>query len=120
MGKIEVLEIAVGKPVAKRNIAANLESYQSIVAGLIEKIPVTEDIDLYANEGRNLLELDKNILLMYQGKPYQFVKGNVFFTSFDEKGKIASLTNEHIQEIKNRMALAFFTTGEQVYTVNIS
>ncbi|MES1053832.1 DUF3846 domain-containing protein [Bacillus thuringiensis] len=120
MGKIEVLEVAVGMPLIKREIDANLESYQSIVAGLIEKVSVTEDIDLYANEERNLLELDKNILLMYQGKPYQFVKDNVFFASFDEKGKIASLTNEHIQEIKNRIALAFLTTGEQVYTVNIS
>lgn len=115
-----MLEIAVGKPLTIRKIDAHLESYQSIVAGLIEKVPVTEGIDLYVNEEGTLLDLDKNILLMYQGKPHQFVRGNVFLASFDEKGKISSLTNEHIQEIKNRMAIAFLTTGEKVYTVNIS
>lgn len=86
----------VGENPEIMKIENTLEKKQELVGGLIEIVPVLEDVLLVCNEEGKLDNLLPNLIF-----PYDYIAGDCFFVSDDyENGDFKSLTDEQIEEIK--------------------
>lgn len=83
----------------------SLEFLQSSVDGYVDGLYVGDfgkGIALWINdEGKFRSDLEPSALLMYKGKVYDYVVGNIVFTGIDEEGETTSLTDTQIKCIKN-------------------
>jgi Domain of unknown function (DUF3846) len=103
--QIRVVVVEAGNPVIKviEKFDHSLENLQKFVGGYIEAIRVNESLTIWINEEGKLLELDGNFYLTDQaGKPYDVVVGDALFAGTDEEGNTISLTDQEIDEIKER------------------
>ena len=86
----------VGKIPEIMNIENTLEAKQELVGGLIEVVPVLEDVLLICNEEGKLTNLLPNLMF-----DFDYIAGDCFFVGDDYKnGDFKSLTDEQITEIK--------------------
>lgn len=86
----------VGKtPEIKEYESLTLEDMQNIVGGYIEHITVTDDVDMWINDEGKLLGLPTNLFLAYNGKVYDSIQGDVFFSSHDDEGGTVGLSEEN-------------------------
>lgn len=111
MSKIRVLSIYVGEPPKVEMIENKLEVMQNFVGGHFETVGVTEDIVLLCNDKGAICDppLPESLILMRFNHPYDIVRGNLFFCSYNEKGDLVGLTDEQLNEIKNRLKYAMVT-----------
>ena len=94
-----------------------LSDMQNMVGGLIECISVGDGIDMWINDMGKLEHLPLNMALVSKdGIVLDTVQGDAFFAGTDGYGETIGLTNEQIDNIKNRYALVLgfdeFGTGE--------
>lgn len=81
----------------------SLESMQAVVDGYVEPVRVTDSITIWGNETGKIDGLDLNFYLLgHDDKPLDIVVGDVLITGTDEEGETVSLTDEEIEEIKDR------------------
>lgn len=103
--KIRVVVIEAGNPVLKviEKFESSLEDSQAFVGGYIEAIRVNDSITIWINEEGKMIELEPNFYLVNQfNEAYDMVVGNVFICGTDEEGDNISLTDEEVEEIKER------------------
>ena len=111
--KIRIVLKKVSKEPKVMNIENSLESKQKLVNGLIEVVPVTDDILLICNEEGKLENLVPNLVF-----DHDFIAGDCFFIGDDyENGDFKSLTDEQIKEVfdicKKRQFINYFDIDEQ-------
>ena len=94
--ELKIVLKKVGENPEIMNIENTLERKQELVGGLIEVVPVLEDVLLVCNEEGKLENLLPNLIF-----PYDYIAGDCFFAGDDYKnGDFKSLTDEQITEIK--------------------
>ena len=94
--ELKIVLKKVGENPEVMNIENTLERKQELVGGLIEVVPVLEDVLLVCNEEGKLENLLPNLIF-----PYDYIAGDCFFVGDDYKnGDFKSLTDEQITEIK--------------------
>lgn len=94
--ELKIVLKKVGENPEIMNIENTLERKQELVGGLIEIVPVLEDVLLVCNEEGKLENLLPNLIF-----PYDYIAGDCFFVGDDYKnGDFKSLTDEQITEIK--------------------
>ena len=94
--ELKIVLKKVGENPEIMNIENTLERKQELVGGLIEVVPVLEDVLLICNEEGKLENLLPNLIF-----PYDYIAGDCFFVGDDYKnGDFKSLTDEQITEIK--------------------
>jgi len=94
--ELKIVLKKVGENPEIMNIENTLEKKQELVGGLIEVVPVLENVLLICNEEGKLNNLLPNLIF-----PYDYIAGDCFFVGDDYKnGDFKSLTNEQITEIK--------------------
>jgi hypothetical protein len=93
---IKILVKKPGKELEVREVEDKLKSYQEIVGGYIETIPVAENIILICNEEGILLDLPRNIV---NSHPFC---GTVFFVR-TEYENFVSLTDIDIKLLTSRL-----------------
>ncbi|PDY14191.1 hypothetical protein COO16_04310 [Bacillus pseudomycoides] len=97
-----------------------LHVFQKIVDGYIECVRITPEIDLWCNAECLLREdLNLNVLLVHQGEPFSYIKGNVYFASHDDEGNTTSLSDEHIQELQKKWNIAVMSNGETAIAIHV-
>ena len=111
--KIRIVLKKVSKEPKVMNIENTLKVKQKLVNGLIEVVPVTDDILLICNEEGKLENLAPNLVF-----DYDYIVGDCFFIGDDyENGDFKSLTNEQIKEVldicKKRQFINFFDINGQ-------
>ena len=111
--KIRIVLKKVNKEPKVMNIENTLKAKQKLVNGLIEVVPVTDDILLICNEEGKLENLVPNLVF-----DYDYIVGDCFFIGDDyENGDFKSLTNEQIKEVfdicKKRQFINFYDIYEQ-------
>lgn len=111
--KIRIVLKNVAEEPKVMNIENTLKAKQKLVNGLIEVVPVTDDILLICNEEGKLENLAPNLVF-----DYDFIAGDCFFIGDDfENEGFKSLTNEQIKEVfdicKKRQFINFFDIDEQ-------
>ncbi|MFQ3543685.1 DUF3846 domain-containing protein [Halobacillus rhizosphaerae] len=115
--KIQIIKIKTGKQSPTiEEIENDLESMQKIVGGYIEcvNIPDTQ-IDLWINEEGKINEMEQNMLLLNNDKPYDIICGDVFFASHDSHGNTTGLNEDHIEKIQQRLRVGLSKeTGETI------
>ena len=94
-----------GKKLKVVDYDSSYEFLRDSVDGFFEHIPVSaldkHSIDMWCNEeGKFRDDLEPSIVMVYQGKPYDVIVGNVVFTRTDNEGETISLTDEDITYIK--------------------
>ncbi|PGK15203.1 hypothetical protein CN895_07590 [Bacillus cereus] len=98
-----------------------LEVFQKIVDGNIECVSVTPEIDLWCNEeGLMRDDLELNALLVKQGDVFGYIKGNIYFTSYDGEGGTTSLSDEQIKELQKRMNIAVMSNGDTPLAIHVA
>jgi Domain of unknown function (DUF3846) len=105
MENIRAMVVEVGNPVLKvvENFEHSLESLQKFVGGYIEAVRVTDSIVIWVNEEGKLEGLEGNFYLTDKnGLPFDTIAGNALFTGSNAEGDTVSLTDEEVEEIKNR------------------
>lgn len=117
--KIRVVKIEVGSQPTITEIEQSLEASQQVVGGHLACIRIGTNIDMWINEEGLINGLERNIVLASKGQPYDVIHGNVFFTSHDSTGDTIALTDEQIDELKNRMLEAVSPTGETLLAINV-
>ncbi|MCY8256391.1 DUF3846 domain-containing protein [Bacillus spizizenii] len=81
----------------------SLESMQTVVGGYVEPVRVTDSITIWGNETGKIDGLDLNFYLLgYDDKPLDMMVGDVLITGTDEEGETVGLTDEEIEEVKER------------------
>lgn len=102
--EIRVIILEAGNPEARvvEKFEHSLETLQQFVGGYIEAVRVNESITIWINEEGKLRGLDPNFNLIGNGKPYDIVVGDAIFTGTDNEGETVSLTDQEIEEIKER------------------
>ena len=94
--ELKIVLKKVGENPEIMNIENTLERKQELVGGLIEVVPVLDDVLLVCNEEGKLENLLPNLIF-----PYDYIAGDCFFVGDDYKnGDFKSLTDEQITEIK--------------------
>lgn len=94
--ELKIVLKKVGENPEIMNIENTFERKQELVGGLIEVVPVLEDVLLVCNEEGKLENLLPNLIF-----PYDYIAGDCFFVGDDYKnGDFKSLTDEQITEIK--------------------
>lgn len=94
--ELKIVLKKVGENPEIMKIENTLEKKQELVGGLIEVVPVLEDVLLVCNEEGKLDNLLPNLIF-----PYDYIAGDCFFIGDDYKnGDFRSLTDEQITEIK--------------------
>ncbi|PEB42204.1 DUF3846 domain-containing protein [Bacillus pseudomycoides] len=98
-----------------------LNVFQKIVDGNIERVSVTPKIDLWCNEeGLMRDDLELNALLVQRGRVFGYIKGNVYFASYDEEGNTTSLSMEQIRELQKRIKTAFMSNGDTPLAIHVA
>lgn len=113
--KIRIVLKKIGEEPKVMNIKDTLEAKQKLVNGLIEVVPVTDDILLICNEEGKLENLLPNLVF-----DYDYIAGDCFFIGDDfENEGFKSLTDEQIEEVKeickNRQFINFFDIDEKEF-----
>lgn len=113
--KIRIVLKNVAEEPRVMNIENSLEAKQKLVNGLIEVVPVTDDILLICNEEGKLENLLPNLVF-----DYDFIAGDCFFIGDDyENGDFKSLTDEQIKEVfdicKKRQFINFLDINGQEF-----
>lgn len=81
----------------------SLESMQTVVGGYVEPVRVTDSITIWGNETGKLDGLDLNFYLLgHDDKPLDIMVGDVLITGTDEEGETVGLTDEEVEEVKDR------------------
>ncbi|EJR09172.1 DUF3846 domain-containing protein [Bacillus cereus] len=98
-----------------------LEVFQKIVDGYIERVGITPKIDLWCNdEGLFREDLKLNVLILHKGEAFAYIKGNVYFASYDDEGNTISLSDEQIQELQKKMnKVAVMSNGETALAIHV-
>ena len=76
------------------------------VGGFIEHVPINaleeKHISMYCNEEGKLIDgLKPTLMLTYEGKPWDIVKGSVAFLRYNDDGESLPLTDDDINTISN-------------------
>lgn len=113
--KIRIVLKKVGEEPKVMNIEDTLEAKQKLVNGLIEVVPVTDDILLICNEEGKLENLLPNLVF-----DYDYIAGDCFFIGDDfENAGFKGLTDEQIKEVfaicQNRQFINFFDIDEKEF-----
>lgn len=114
--ELRILLKKVGKNPEVMNIENTLKAKQKLVNGLIEVVPITDEILLICNEEGKLNNLPPNLLF-----DYDYIAGDCFFIGDDfENGDFKSLTDEQIIEIKElckerEFINPFKNDGKEIY-----
>lgn len=119
MFDISVLVKNVGEDIVYKEIECSLESMQSIVGGYIERLRITQDIDMWLNEEGILMKLPLNVITTNRGEAIDHIYGNVVFASHDDEGNIISLSEDQKKWIISRMKPhGFYKDGSLSILVN--
>ena len=113
--KLKIVMKRVGKEPKVMNVENTLEAKQKLVNGLIEVLPVTDDILLICNEEGKIENLLPNLVF-----DYDYIVGDCFFVGDDyENGDFKSLTDEQVKEVfaicQNRQFINFFDIDEKEF-----
>ena len=113
--KIRIVLKKVAKEPKVMNIENTLEAKQKLVNGLIEVVPITDDILLICNEEGKLENLLPNLVF-----DYDYIVGDCFFIGDDfENEGFKSLTDEQVKEVfdicKKRQFINFFDIDEMEF-----
>lgn len=116
--EIEKIRIVIKKVFEEpkvMNIENTLEAKQKLVNGLIEVVPITDDILLICNEEGKLENLLPNLVF-----DYDYIAGDCFFIGDDfENEGFKSLTDEQVKEVfdicKKRQFINFFNIDEKEF-----
>ena len=88
------------------------EFLKSSVNGYIDGLYINDfadDVAVWINdEGKLRADFVPSALLMYNGKAYDYVVGNIVFTGISVDGETISLSDENIKKIKNYFANAVY------------
>ena len=82
---------------------------QSFVDGLIERVVIPfrvndTDYDVYVNEEGMFLDNPPSIVLYFEGKVHNVIKGNFFISKVDDEGESVSLTDDEIMAVREYIA----------------
>jgi hypothetical protein len=100
---MKIVYVKAGNPqIEIRDVPSGLDTMKKLVGGYLELVRVTDEIDMWINEEGKLLELPPNFVLDYKGRTVDIIAGDAFFASNNEEGDTVSLTNELVEEIKDR------------------
>ena len=89
----------VGQPMEMKVIVNKLEVMQEIVAGYLECVQITPDLDLWCDEnGRNKKEFNREIVVSgHVGLYREYIYGNFFVARHDDDGNSTSLQEKNIE-----------------------
>jgi hypothetical protein len=82
------------------------EFMSKAVGGYIEHIYIEslgDRIDMWGNDEAKLIGLEPTMVLMYDGKPYDIVCGNVVFTTHNKRGDTTGLTEKDIDFLTKKI-----------------
>ncbi|MCS0827407.1 DUF3846 domain-containing protein [Cytobacillus firmus] len=109
MKTLKIVRLNVGSQIEVIEMVHSLEDMQAIVGGWLERVRITDDIDLWINEEGLLQELPLNFVTFVvkdgEPQPVHSIVGNVFFASHDEEGETISLNDIQIKRIKKMFSL---------------
>ena len=96
------------------------------VGGYFERVPIsmfeTKHIDVFVNEEGKFNGMKHSAVMLYKGKPYDYLMGNLVFTKCDRRGNTVSLTDKDIDFIKKTLDsttyLIDFSNGTMLPTFN--
>ena len=89
-----------------REITPNLKTLQSLVGGLIERVPVPdteEECSIYVNEEGKLDNLPVSAIWWYEDKPYDLLRGTLVVTGIghgEDEGEDVDLAPELLERVK--------------------
>ncbi|MRA82432.1 DUF3846 domain-containing protein [Bacillus thuringiensis] len=116
---INVLHLEVEKEFIEKEVAKT--DLHTLVGGDLKANNLTDTIVLWSNLNAAVLDLRPNVALVSQGKIYEYVRGNIFFTSVDEEsGAAKSISEEEIEWIlsKYKMTLNVNDTIAKTLVLN--
>ncbi|MGH0951176.1 DUF3846 domain-containing protein [Bacillus mycoides] len=98
---INVLHLEVEKAFVEKEVAKT--DLHTLVGGDLKANNLTDTIVLWSNLNAAVLDLRPNVALVSQGEIYEYVRGNIFFTSVDaESGAAKSISEEEIVWIQSK------------------
>lgn len=114
--KINVLVKNTDKHNWSTKDVSTLEDMQKIVGGLIERVQLPHNIDLWLNEEGMINGLDINIMILWSDNPayQQPIYGPIFLASYDDNGETNSLTYSQKQWLVNNFILGRLSNGKQI------
>ena len=86
-----------------REIVSGYKTLQTLVGGLIERVPVPETEDeasIYVNEEGKLENLPVSAIWWYQGKPYDLLRGTLVVCGSSDDGRDTDLTPAMLDRVK--------------------
>ena len=117
MGKI--IAVRVGEEPTVEDMSVSYENIRAFVDGYIECLRITDRICLWLNEEGKLIGLEPNIILLLNGKPYDYVCGNAFFCSVNDSGDSVGLSDEEIEIINDRLRVGM-SDGKPIMAIEMS
>ena len=110
----------VGKLGEVREIKNDLEEYQNIVGGFIDRFQLTDDIFIILNDEGKLMGLEPNIGVPCNNGYVETIVGNIIFVGVDDCD-FTGLKDEHIDFLttlgilpKKNMSMDFYTIGDKL------
>ena len=107
MSNNKVIKVAVLTPGSPefvwRNLTSNLKTLQTLVGGLIERVPVPEtedDASIYVNEEGKLDNLPVSAIWWFENKPYDLLRGTIIVCGQDENGEDADLEPKLLERVR--------------------
>ena len=101
---IKVAVLTPGSPeFVWRNLTPNLKTLQTLVGGLIERVPVPETEDeasIYVNEEGKLENLPVSAIWWFDNKPYDLLRGTLVVCGSNDGGENVDLTPEVLNKIR--------------------
>lgn len=116
MGKI--VAIRVNKEPIIEDMDITHINMNNFVGGYLEALRLPNDITLWLNEEGKLIDLEPNLILLLNGKPYDYVCGNVFFCGVDDEGNSIGLTRIQAEEIYDRIRIGK-KDGEPIFALEM-
>jgi len=93
---IKTIVARVGQHPAVEEIEAGLDGMQAVVGGYIERVQLSETVDLWLNEEGRITGLPLNRLVRDDYGNDWDVHGDVFLASHDDEGDTVSLSEEDL------------------------
>ena len=107
MSNDKVIKVAVLTPGSPdfvwRNLTPNLKTLQTLVGGLIERVPVPEteeEASIYVNEEGKLDNLQVSAIWWFENKPYDLLRGTLVVCGSSDDGENTDLKPEVLEKIK--------------------
>lgn len=99
--KVAKMQVQDGQPrqIYMEEIENDLKSYQKYVGGIIQVVPLTDEIDIICNDEGKLLRLPFNRAWFYDGSLADIFCGDILACRHDDSGNFTDIKDEDIPVI---------------------